>query len=95
LTGEICLSPQDIVIEVITKDFFRSLPSQAIKLRIFEELLDIIINTDKTVTARQARRALKRISFDATLLITQLQFKSQPTESVILEIATKSFRTIQ
>ena len=56
-----------------------------IKLKIFDELLEIIMNTDKTVTARQARRALKRISYDATLLITQLEFKTQPTASVILE----------
>lgn len=90
MTGEqlVVLSPQDIVIEVITKEFFRALPTEAVKLKMFDELLEIIINTDKTVTARQARRALKRISFDAALLMKQLEFKSQPTESVTFKSVT-------
>ena len=78
----VTLSAQDIIIEVITKDFFRAIPTKAIQLKIFHELLEIITTTDKTVTARQARRALKRISFDAVLLVKQLEFKAQPTKSV-------------
>lgn len=77
----VILSPQDILIEVITKDFFRALPSQPVKSSIFSELLDIIIGTEKTVTVRQTRKALKRISGDAALVAKQLEFKP-PTDSV-------------
>ena len=74
----VMLSPQDILIEVITKDFFRALTSMQVKSSIFGELLDIIIGTEKTVTVRQTRKALKRISGDAALVAKQLEFKSQP-----------------
>lgn len=70
------ISPQDILIEVISKDFFRAVVSQPVQLRIFGELLDIVTKTDRTVTGRQARKALKRISYDATLLAQLLDFKS-------------------
>lgn len=83
LTSEnIVLAPQDVIIEVITKEFFRAIPSLNIKLKVFDELLEIIISTDKTVTARQARRALKRISYDAALLTTLIEFKPQPADTV-------------
>jgi len=77
------ISPQDTLIEVISKDFFRAVVSQSVQLRIFGELLDVVTKTDRTVTGRQARRALKRISwlpscqfYDAILVAQLLDFKS-------------------
>ena len=82
------LAPQDILIEVVTKDFIYSVPKNEIKINIIKELLDIITTTDKTVTARQARRALKRVSIDAELLLESLVFEPRPVngdeEKVIL-----------
>ena len=75
------LAPQDILIEVITKEFLCAIPKKEIKLSIIKELLDIISITDKTVTARQARRALKRISIDAELLLESLEFKPHPVKA--------------
>lgn len=75
------LAPQDILIEVVTKEFVCAIPKKEIKLSIVKELLDIITTTDKTVTARQARRALKRISFDAELLLESLEFIPHPAKA--------------
>ena len=73
---------------MVTKDFIYSVPKNEIKINIIKELLDIITTTDKTVTARQARRALKRVSIDAELLLESLVFEPRPVngdeEKVIL-----------
>ena len=88
------LAPQDILIEVITKEFLGAISKKEIKLNIFKELLDIIINNDKTVTARQARRALKRISVDADLLLETLEFKPEPVKTTnpqVIALQVNSF----
>lgn len=79
-TGEesVLLSPQDIVIEVVTKDFFRAVGSEPVQLKILTELLDIITRTERTVAGRQARRALKRCAYDAALIVKLLEFQ-QPS----------------
>ncbi len=71
------LSPQDVLIEVVTKEFYRALDDASVRQRVYRLLLDIVVNTDKPVAARQARRALKRITFDAALLLPHLDFKAQ------------------
>lgn len=71
------LSPQDIVIEVLTKEFFSGVAQEKTKIDILNELLDIIVKTEKTTTARQGRRALKRIAFEAALIAKLLDIKSQ------------------
>lgn len=81
---DINLSPQDIFIEVLTKDFFKAVAQEKTKIDILNELLDIIVKTEKTTTARQARRALKRISFEAALIAKLVDFKSQTPPQVIL-----------
>ena len=83
------LSPQDIVIEVVTRDFFRSLPSAKIKHQVFEEIVTVVVTTDKTVTARQGRRALKRITLDADLTVKHLDFKRGTAEAAVIQYETK------
>ena len=80
-TETLLLSPQDVLIEVITADFFRAIGANPAQLGIFTELLEIICKTDKAVTARQGRKALKRISYDASLLIKQLEFIAAPADA--------------
>ena len=42
--------------------------------KIYRQLLSIVFDTDKAVTSRQARRALKRIMYDGALLAKHLEF---------------------
>ncbi len=81
------ISPPDILVEVISEDLFRAVVSKSVQLPIFDEFLDIATKTDRT---RQARKALKRISYDATLLAQLLDFKSAaaPTPAQQPESAT-------
>ena len=72
------LSPQDIVIEVVTRDMVKALRNVDVYHKIYRQLLSIVIDTEKAVTARQARRALKRITYDGALLAKHLEFQNQP-----------------
>ena len=42
--------------------------------KIYRQLLSIVFDTEKAVTSRQARRALKRITYDGALLAKHLEF---------------------
>ncbi len=75
------LSPQDIVIEAVTRDMVKALRNEDVYHEIYRQLLSIVIDTEKAVTSRQARRALKRITYDGALLAKHLEFQNQPAES--------------
>ena len=69
------MSPQDILIEGVTRDFYCALPSVDVRQLVFQKMLRIVVATDKAVTVRRARRALKRMTIDAKLLVKHLEFK--------------------